>query len=616
MANSSNIDIPGLLRNSLNGGVGILAAISEEIDNSLSAGSSEIRMALLLDSNELIISDDGEGMTRDELKQSCCLHSRNVSSSDRHGRFGFGGKQSQITMTNLEGPVTKFSSTGGCISQITIDFPEILRTGVYYPHPHGIERERQNIWDNNAIKPQESGTVIHMVVPNKKRNELHDLMLNNTVAGLRFNFATRYRDALERGVNICIRIDNVDQYRLFPIDRMCSWAPPTTTMRETYYMDIMTHNETDETVSVIIPTEGPCTCLDKLNKNFVPVSSELLNTSTVIGRATCTLAYSNEWNRVEKDALEKNGIIPLNKGQSGIGKFRTETNGTELVRNGKVIKHFPTKEKKSGDHDLGIQTAQTRMRIEFQANESMDTHFNVQVNKSQVNEDLINPNVWKTIERIKQRFISECAKMIQEMDAPAPAPALAPAPAPAQANSMRLDVTEITQSHSPSSTLSPSNTYESIEDEDEDEDEDENEDEDESEDEDENENEDEDEEDDENENELPQADLVHEVGPSTRGFITRSKGETILHTWLVSNNNQSEMNEILDSMHIEYSNVHNWMALNQFKPYLDMLTLEQKYSHLIKLMRTRHPKPEEYMLKGRELLRAYADAFGIVEPGE
>jgi hypothetical protein len=602
MASSSNIDIPGLLRNSLNGGVGILAAISEEIDNSLSAGSSEIRMALLLDSNELIISDDGEGMTRDELKQSCCLHSRTVSSSDRHGRFGFGGKQSQIIMTNLEGPVTKFSSTGGCISQITIDFPETLRTGVYYPQPHGIERERQNIWDNNAIKPHESGTVIHMVVPNEKRNELHDLILNNTVAGLRFNFATRYRDALERGVNICIRIDNVDQYRLFPIDRMCSWAPPTTTMRpgyiferETYYMDIMIHNETGETVSVIIPTEGPCTCLDKLNKNFVPISSELSSASTVIGRAKCTVAYSNEWNNVEKDALEKNGIIPLNKGQSGIGKFRTETNGTELVRNGKVIKHFPTKEKKSGDHDLGLQTAQTRMRIEFQANESMDTHFNVQVNKSQVNEDLINPNVWKTIERIKRRFISECAKMIQEMDAPAPAPA------PAQANSVRLDVIEITQSRSPSST---SNISDSIEDADADEDENENED------------EDEDEDEEEDENELQQADLVHEVGPSTRGFITRSKGETILHTWLVSNNNQSEMNEILDSMHIEYSNVHNWMALNQFKPYLDMLTLEQKYSHLIKLMRTRHPKPEEYMLKGRELLRAHADAFGIVEPGE
>jgi hypothetical protein len=138
-----NIDVPGLLRNSLNGGVSIPNALFEEIDNSLSAGSTEI--TLNLSNDALIMSDNGCGMNADELEQSCCLHSRTVSRSDRHGRFGFGGKQAQITLTNLEGSVTKMSSAGNGISQITINYPKILQTGVYYPQAHGIESDSRHI---------------------------------------------------------------------------------------------------------------------------------------------------------------------------------------------------------------------------------------------------------------------------------------------------------------------------------------------------------------------------------------------------------------------------------------------------------------------------------------
>ena len=216
-----SIDIPGLLRNSLSVGVSIPDALSELIDNSLSAGSTEIRLNLS-NNGMLIASDNGHGMDTDKLEQSCCLHSRTTSSSEHHGRFGFGSKQAEIILTNLEGPVTKFSSVNGTdISQITVNYPKILQTGVYYPQAGGIERDSQHIWEQNAINPLGSGTIIYIAPSPSTRCGLNELMMNPTVSGLRFKFATTYCDALTQGVKICIQIGDI-HYQIHPIDRLSS----------------------------------------------------------------------------------------------------------------------------------------------------------------------------------------------------------------------------------------------------------------------------------------------------------------------------------------------------------------------------------------------------------
>ena len=615
-----SIDIPGLLRNSLSVGVSIPDALSELIDNSLSAGSSEVRLNLNLSNHTLIASDNGHGMNQDKLEQSCCLHSRTASSSEHHGRFGFGSKQAEIILTNLDGPVTKLSSVdGNVISQITVNYPKILHTGVYYPQAGGIERDSHYIWEQHAINALGSGTISCITLSSATRCTLSELIMNPTVSGLRFKFATTYRNALTNGVKIYIQMGDI-QHQLHPIDRMCSSLrdaslPPTVHFKhDTYQIVILKNESTSEIVAHVVCPNRTRICLDKSHNKFVHISEECTGSLEHIGDTKCSLAYSTDWNHLQKDGLEKNGITPLTKGQTGIQTFRNQTNGTELVRNGKIIKHFSTKEKKSGDHDLGVLIAQTRSRIEFVASEQMDEVFNVQVNKSQVNEDLIHSNVWKTIEQIRKTFVTECHKMMKphkddvsesEADSesvpsphhsPSLSPSLSPSirtrslarPIPTKSKcqnivvltpSLRAHSQSIVKSETSDSASESGSDNQSM-----------------------------------YEEEEGAADMrdivpdsVREVGPSVHQRITRAKGEIIIDHWRNSGEHQATFDKNLDDMIKSYQDK---CAPDQIQDMLTELNPSIKCNILLVLIKKRHRLPEDDMWKGIELLRAYRDAFG------
>ena len=612
-----SIDIPGLLRNSLSVGVSIPDALSELIDNSLSAGSSEVRLNLNLSNHTLIASDNGHGMNQDKLEQSCCLHSRTASSSEHHGRFGFGSKQAEIILTNLDGPVTKLSSVdGNGISQITVNYPKILHTGVYYPQAGGIERDSHYIWEQHAINALGSGTISCITLSSATRCALSELIMNPTVSGLRFKFATTYRNALTNGVKIYIQMGDI-QHQLHPIDRMCSSLrdaslPPTVHFKhETYQIVILKNESTSEIVAHVVCPNRTRICLDKSHNKFVHISEECTGSLEHIGDTNCSLAYSTDWNHLQKDGLEKNGITPLTKGQTGIQTFRNQTNGTELVRNGKIIKHFSTKEKKSGDHDLGVLIAQTRSRIEFVASEQMDEVFNVQVNKSQVNEDLIHSNIWKTIEQIRKTFVTECHKIMkphkdvseseadsESVPSPHHSPSLSPSLSPSirtlarpvptksivvlTAPSLRAHSQSIAKSEtsetSDSASESGSDNQSMYE---------------------------------EEEGAADMRDIVpdsvREVGPSVHQRITRAKGEIIIDHWRNSGEHQATFDKTLDDMIKSYQDK---CAPDQIQDMLAELNPSIKCNILLVLIKKRHRLPEDDMWKGIELLRAYRDAFG------
>jgi hypothetical protein len=671
-----SIDIPGLLRNSLSVGVSITDALSEEIDNSLSAGSTKIRLNLSKD-GVLIISDDGCGMDQDKLEQSCRLHSRTTASSEHHGRFGFGSKQAEITLTNLEGPVTKFSSVdGNGVSQITVNYPKILQTGVYYPQAGGIQRDSQHIWEQNAINPLDSGTITCIHLSHVNQRELSELIMNERVTGLRFKFATTYRTALTQGVKLYIQMGDI-QHEIYPIDLMCSLLrdaslPPTVHFKhETHEIDMLQNTINGEIVVHVMSSDGTRTCLDKSCNKFVPISEESMGSLVHISDVTCSLAYSTNWNLFQKDALGKNGIAIMEKGKHGIREFRTHTNGTELVRNGKIIKYYQAKcarEKNS----LKMCYEETRTRIEFVANEQTDTIFNVQVNKSQVNEDLINRNVLRTIDLMRQNFI---AKMLPYKEA-AEAASVSPE------HDSETDSESVSSHHSSLSVHSsasigssasvrrssasigssasvrrssasigssasvrrsshqpivevvqpvvvvqavqeaeaeaeevPELVVQAVQ---------------------------------EAEADVPElvvqavqqaeadvpelvvqavqqaeADvqeqaLIPNIVPNSREVrqsvhqsITRAQGEAVLEHWLSSNQHMATLNETHDDLISAYLKVHDWVALNKFRKVLNKLTPVQKHELLIDdLIQEEHPLPENRMFKGIELFRTYSEAFG------
>ena len=588
MAAPNNFDISGYLKNCLHVGVSLQNAVLEKMDNSLSAGSTEIVQYVPEDNPVFILADDGHGMNADMLEKSCCLHGRTVSSSDHHGRFGFGGKQAEITLTNLEGAVTKLSSDGNEISQITINYPKIVERGIYYPQAHGIVAGGpQHVWDECAINPSGAGTVICSHLSEKNRAELIKLCMDRTVSGFRFELATTYRDALEKGVNISIKIGDV-QYQIYPFDRLSSsWCgallPPTIQFKHaSHAIAVLQNTITGETVAHVIAADGGHMRFDQSKKCWIHVP-ELLDSVEIIGRVTFQLAYSNNWNHLQRDALEKNGITPLSKGQTGVGAQRIKTNGKELVRNGKIIKHFEPKYK-NVQNALKEFHSETRERIAFDANTQMDEVFNVQVNKSHVNEDLIHSNVWKTFDRLRQTFIMECQKTF-----------MTAAPSKSRSKCVKtgslveeeeepLAQLPLDQSIANSETHDSANVLQdaSVSSDDDDADED------------------------EAMTELV-PDSVREVGPSVHQSIIREKGETILEHWFNSRKHMTSFEERVDDMITSYQ---DGCRKDQLQDVIAFLTLEQKYKLLIHLIKKRHPLPEDRMFKGIELLRTYRDKFG------
>jgi len=583
----NNFDISGYLQNCLHVGVSLQNAVLEKMDNSLSAGSTQIAQYVPEDKSVFILADNGHGMNADMLEKSCCLHGRTVSSSDHHGRFGFGGKQAEITLTNLEGAVTKLSSDGNEISQITINYPKIVEKGIYYPQAHGIvSGSPQHMWDECAINPSGAGagTVICSHLSEKNRAELIKLCTDPTVSGFRFELATTYRDALEKGVKISMKIGDV-QHQIHPFDRLCSsWCgallPPTIQFKHaSHAIDILQNTITGETVAHVIAADGGRMRFDQSKKCWIHVAA-LLDSDEIIGRVTFQLAYSNNWNHLQKDDLEKNGITPLNKGQTGVGAQRIKTNGKELVRNGKIIKHFEPKYK-NVQNALKEFHSETRERIAFDANTQMDEVFNVQVNKSHVNEDLIHSNVWKIFDRLRQTFIMECQKTFMTA---APSKSRSKCGKP---SSLTEELYQLPLAHANSETHdSAANVLQdaSVSSDDDDADDD----------------------DAEAITELV-PDSVREVGPSVHQSIIREKGETILEHWFNSRKHMTSFEERIDDMITSYQ---DGCRKDQLQDVIAFLTLEQKYKLLIHLIKKRHPLPEDRMFKGIELLRTYRDKFG------
>ena len=601
MAAPNNFDISGYLKNCLHVGVSLQNAVLEKMDNSLSAGSTEIVQHVPEDKYVFILADDGHGMNADMLEKSCCLHGRTVSSSDHHGRFGFGGKQAEITLTNLEGTVTKLSSDGNEISQITINYPKIVEKGIYYPQAHGIvSGGPQHMWDECAINPSGAGTVICSHLSEKNREELIKLCTDMTVSGFRFELATTYRDALEKGVKISMKIGDF-QYQIHPFDRLCSsWCgtllPPIIQFKhKSHDIDILQNTITGETVAYVISADGGHMRFDQSKKCWIHVAA-LLDSDKIIGRVKFQLAYSNNWNHLQKDDLEKNGITPLSKGQTGVGAQRHKTNGKELVRNGKITKHFEPKYK-NVQNALKEFHSETRERIAFDANTQMDEVFNVQVNKSHVNEDLIHSNVWKIFDRLRQTFIMECQKTF--MSAPSKSRSkcvkmgsLTEEEYLAQLPLAQLPLAQLPLAQLPlvySQSISNSETYDSDDgshDASSDDDE---------------------EAIDEMTDIVP--DSVRAVGPSVHQRITCAKGKNIMEHWRNSGEHQATFDKTIVDMIISYQ---DRSAQDQIQDMLKglMPSIEAKYNCIMYLIQKRHPLPEDDMFKGIELLRTYRDAFG------
>jgi hypothetical protein len=610
---ASHIDIPGQLRNSLSMGVSITDAISEILDNSISAGSSEIYFKLTGDT--LIISDNGCGMDRAKLEDSGWLSRRSSSSSNRHGRFGHGKKQAEFKLTNLEGSATTFSSSGGRVSQITTNYPRILETGVYAPQACGLECDSSHIWKENAIDPSGNGTVSCICLSDIVRRKITELCNDHPLNGLRFKLATTYCDALTNGLKLTTQCGESNIHQVYPFDRLCSSKRDSPTMHyKAYEIDIL-QPVTGEMASYYVKTaDGTCQRFDQSKKKWIDVVAPASFDLDRIGSVTYEMAYSTDWHQLQKDDLKKNGITSLSDGQTGVEDQRIKTDGKELVRNGKVIKHSTYKYKNVTNSEKKVHK-QTRERISFKANERMDDQvFKVQVNKSAVNESEIDEYLWKALEQLKDQFVKSTSsklssEVVVEVHSSSAHSAISSPPSPPPPSSEQTFPSDTTKPERiPARRVKTRVILDS---------------------------------DSENEpdngrgagvaaairvvrpvavavavaggggpaiptempNIVPDSECI--VGSSMHQFILRKTGENILAEWKRSGKYMATLDETLDKMHIEFSGN---LAADTLKRYLKCVPFDRKYDLLLEMIREKYASPETRM-KGIELQRVYNKTF-------
>jgi len=423
--NVNAISVSGLLKNMLQDGFSTRHCISELIDDSLGASSRTIK--IYLDSNKclLIVADDGNGMTRENLKKAHHLHSRSCA-SNKHGRFGIGRKYALAHFTQLKGAVKTVSRSVDTkiLSQLDIDFVKVLESEEYNPYSHGIEAEFCSIWDTYALNKDSNGTMTHLQCASSVLNEMIEMIKSENVAqSLNYFLGTTYHNFLKSGGEIIIVLDGVEK-SIEPIDRLC-WD---SVKEKTEHIIAIYFNKTSREVrgyfdeqytkahkgktGYLIFKKGKRPSFEKEEE---PNGESWEN----LGQVTLRCAYSENWNPLQKAVLKKMGINVPEGNEEGIEELRRILGGTDIERNGKLVAQFQAEKAKAGDHAAYHYHENSRYSVKFNAvtddkkplddeEFTLDNVFNIQVNKSRVDMSLIDQTVWATIEKIRKAYVGSC----------------------------------------------------------------------------------------------------------------------------------------------------------------------------------------------------------------
>jgi hypothetical protein len=437
MSSSMNDDAVshgGMLRNMLRQGFTPIQCLFETGDNSLAAFAQEAEekrnaqaAALVPSMNDpmppaakmcmwictmhnILCFSDNAGIKKD-LGAAFRFHERSLPSL-QHGRFGIGSKFAMVCLTLLKSIVHIFTrpNEGDPIKQLTIDYPRAIETDRLTINPHGIEMDRKPTWDKYAIDPAGKGTVIHLPSDRSIVQEIVSMITTDKVENnLLFAFGTTYHKFLSDNTTYQINVDD-KTYDVVPIDRLCL---DKVDEKMEVTLNVCYHPENHSNIRAYYqdPVSNKFGFRVKMNQkgknNFM--IGELPDDFVSLGLITVQLAYSSDWIALLAPKLTHCGIhIPKDKTKASL---RMALGGTEIMRNGKVVKVLPVKRPSQGDTPAYSFHENTKVRILFDAvksdqildddSKTMDDVFNTQVNKSELNVDTISKSVWEAVRQMR-----------------------------------------------------------------------------------------------------------------------------------------------------------------------------------------------------------------------
>ena len=438
MASSSteSIDHVGMLLNMLSYGFTTPHCLNELIDNSLGADATSIRIILTTNgpTPQFVISDNGTGMTLEELRQAYVLHNRKPATNQKQGRFGIGGNHALVQFTQLKGKTLTLTRPKEDMTkrfELEIDFDETKRQGRYDVIPHRLTVDNLAVWEKYAINPSSHGTVILIDLDNEIAREMEKLLQSSTVKeNMRYALGEIYCAALEQGTEIEI-VHNEDRSSISPHDFL-QWGEIEEKNKKEMIFHVYKKKGTGEVVLFYRAStkkgtydpNGPITGYrkngkeGKIMKGFVPSPLPDESEAVYYGPITIQVAYHANWIGLKKNNLEEWGItVPEGERDEGIQALRYALSGTAFNRNGRQLDRFPLELANSGDKAERPIIDGTNCTISFQARQEdqpediiMDDIFGVRVDKSRLEKELIEKIVLETAEKIRKELGHEIYK--------------------------------------------------------------------------------------------------------------------------------------------------------------------------------------------------------------
>ena len=165
------VDGPGTIRAQSEGAFEMWQAIVEFSDNSYGNNAANTVITALGDKEyDIIVADDGTGMSPKELIESLTFALRKDRSPYEISEFGVGLKAAAFSLTDSWVIITRSKEGGVCCA--TLDYEKICETGEYDgPHCQGNKSKANRLWKEYAIDPEKTGTIIVLEKVNRKRGD-------------------------------------------------------------------------------------------------------------------------------------------------------------------------------------------------------------------------------------------------------------------------------------------------------------------------------------------------------------------------------------------------------------------------------------------------------------
>ena len=425
MSSNRPIDIPGMLRGYLALGFCLLHCLCEIIDNAESAGASTIRLTFDVASMCIIISDNGNGMTRQQMIDAL-RHFKDSNPSVKHGRYGIGLKIAIAMLSKLLTKITFLTRSVGIEEplQEEVDFPAIMASGTLPDiNPRDISRSTYPIWKEHAIKEDGTGTVICIPCEETVFRELLSMTSSSELkTSVRYQLGLTYQGYFERKNKMFLRVGDKEEIDILHVDFLLfdqlSADDKMEIDMEIWQDPIQSHDIRAYFVNPFIKA----TKSKKTNQmGYLSHGTDEFEAGTPpdhfqkLGPVKHRGAYVEDWIEEKRPFLESIGLTVPGKGEAGRTQFNEDLCGIALVRNKKIISVFPPNKGVDGDTagykytENAVYTADycpIMDDIDYSTGTipTLDSIFKTQVNKSRVDPQQIEKNVWITSQYIHKKF--------------------------------------------------------------------------------------------------------------------------------------------------------------------------------------------------------------------